>query len=142
MASPRPRVTAASCGVSRRGGSGSRIFWPERSGRSAEKATSSSRMPATARTQPATARLNGSVGPSRFFPTLDTALDLSSTLSCGPHGRGSLQDRNRLRPLIQPALALSCSHHSWNADMAEPESHTLRLLREFRQEFAEYRKEF
>ena len=26
--------------------------------------------------------------------------------------------------------------------MAEPESHTLRLLREFRQEFSEYRKEF
>ncbi len=26
--------------------------------------------------------------------------------------------------------------------MAEPESHTLRLLREFRQEFADYRKEF
>ena len=26
--------------------------------------------------------------------------------------------------------------------MADPESHTLRLLREFRQEFAEYRKEF
>jgi hypothetical protein len=26
--------------------------------------------------------------------------------------------------------------------MAEPESHTLRLLREFRQEFSEYRREF
>jgi len=26
--------------------------------------------------------------------------------------------------------------------MAEPEGHTLRLLREFRQEFADYRKEF
>ena len=26
--------------------------------------------------------------------------------------------------------------------MAEPESHTLRLLREFRQEFADYRREF
>ncbi len=67
MASPSPRVMAASCSVSRRGGSGRRILSPVSSGRSAAKLTSRSRLPATALTQPATARLNGSVGASRFF---------------------------------------------------------------------------
>src|SRR3954447_25933642 len=67
MASPRPRVIAASSAVSRRGGSGRRTFCAISSGRSAAKVTSTSRFPATARTQPATARLNGSVGASRFL---------------------------------------------------------------------------
>ncbi len=60
-----PRVTATSLRVILRGGSGSRAFSPESIGRSAAKFTSSSGLPAMARMQPMTARLNGSVGPSR-----------------------------------------------------------------------------
>ncbi len=60
--SPTPRVTATSCSLMRRGGSGSRaLFWAS-DGRSAAKLTSSSGLPAIARMQPTTARLNGSVG--------------------------------------------------------------------------------
>ena len=57
-----PRTIAASARDSLRGGSGSRALPPIRPGRSAAKATSSSGLRAIARRQPATARLNGSVG--------------------------------------------------------------------------------
>src|SRR6266567_4997709 len=57
-----PRTIAASDAVSLRGGSGSRALPATMPGRSAAKATSSSRFFAIARRQPVTARLNGSVG--------------------------------------------------------------------------------
>src|SRR5208282_5654831 len=55
---------AASPSLSRRGGSGSRALPPVSPGRSAAKATSMSPLPAIARKQTPTARLNGSVGAS------------------------------------------------------------------------------
>src|SRR5262245_30092607 len=60
-----PRTIAASRAVSLRGGSGSRALPAASPGRSAANPTSSSGRLAIARRQPATARLNGSVGASR-----------------------------------------------------------------------------
>ena len=64
MESAWPRTIAASALPSLRGGSGSRTLPPIRPGRSAAKETSSSGLRASARRQPVTARLNGSVGDS------------------------------------------------------------------------------
>src|SRR5215831_1293991 len=64
MASAWPRTTAASALPSLRGGSGKRTLPPNSPGRSAAKATSSSGLRASARKQPVTARLKGSVGDS------------------------------------------------------------------------------
>src|ERR1700677_3026441 len=61
---------AASRSLSRRGGSGSRTLLAVSPGRSAANATSISLLPAIARTQTPTARLNGSVGAS-FAGVLD-----------------------------------------------------------------------
>src|SRR5262249_3007782 len=59
-----PRTIAASAVLSLRAGSGSRALPPTTPGRSAAKPTSRSGFFAIARMQPATARLNGSVGAS------------------------------------------------------------------------------
>ncbi len=59
-----PRTIAASALLSLRGGSGSRTLPPIRPGRSAANETSRSGLRASARKQPVTARLNGSVGDS------------------------------------------------------------------------------
>src|SRR5664279_3051939 len=64
MESALPRTMAASALLSLRGGSGRRTLPPIRPGRSAAKETSRSGLRASARRQPATARLNGSVGDS------------------------------------------------------------------------------
>ena len=64
MESALPRTIAASALLSLRGGSGSRTLPPIRPGRSAAKLTSRSGLRASARRQPVTARLNGSVGNS------------------------------------------------------------------------------
>src|SRR5271168_1271872 len=64
MESAWPRTIAASRSLSRRGGSGSRALPPARPGRSDAKLTSRSFLPAIARRQTPTARLNGSVGAS------------------------------------------------------------------------------
>src|SRR5580704_13677546 len=64
MESAWPRTIAASRSLSRRGGSGSRALPPARPGRSEAKLTSRSPLPAMARMQTPTARLNGSVGAS------------------------------------------------------------------------------
>src|SRR4029453_7210240 len=64
MESAWPRTIAASAPLSFRGGSGRRALPATIPGRSAAKATSSSRLRAIARRHPVTARLNGSVGDS------------------------------------------------------------------------------
>src|SRR5690606_23667804 len=59
--SPRPRVIATSVGEGRLASSGRRMRSPVMPGRSLAKVTSTSASPETARTQPVTARRNGSM---------------------------------------------------------------------------------
>src|SRR5580704_9364624 len=102
---------AASAAVSLRGGSGSRALPPAIPGRSAANETSSSGRRAMARRQPVTARLNGSVGAS-------LAGDLGLML----------EDMGR--DFILPRVGAMFIQFHRRSPMAEPESHTLRKLRE------------
>ena len=71
-----PRRMATSCGLSLRGGSGSRALSPVSAGRSEAKATSRSGFRAMARMQPAMARFSGSVGASFLSPGLRFEIDM------------------------------------------------------------------
>src|SRR5208282_4067841 len=109
---------AASPSLSRRGGSGSRALPPASPGRSAAKATSTSPLPAIARRQTETARLNGSVGAS-FAGVLGLMLeDMAARCGFMLAGKEYIFQSDRVRDL----------------NMAEPESHTLHLLREIRED--------
>src|SRR5208283_4306048 len=86
---------AASPSLSRRGGSGSRALPPASPGRSAAKATSMSPLPAIARRQTPTARLNGSVGAS-FAEFLGLMLEVIALLPLPASGRGDGYDNATL----------------------------------------------
>src|SRR5919206_824871 len=77
MESEWPRMTATSCGLSLRGGSGRRALSPIRAGRSDAKATSRSLLRAMARIVPAIARFSGSLGASLRSPGLRLGMDIT-----------------------------------------------------------------
>ena len=88
---------AASALVNLRAGSGRRALPPIRPGRSAAKDTSRSGLRASARMQPATARLNGSAGDS-FDEVLPLILDAKIDPSPGAQprsARGTLSRKGR-----------------------------------------------
>src|SRR4051812_41282568 len=80
-----PRTIAASGPVSRRGGSGKRTLPVIRPGRSAAYVTSRSGLRASARRQPVTARLNGSVGLSLPGALMGLLFELMTAQSAQRH---------------------------------------------------------